>query len=152
MRTAAVMLGLAMAAGAQDAKPVVVDLSKYKGPTESAELFGYDEGNSKAFWYAAGILEFKAKVEADGDYQVVVKASCDEAMKQFAKFKLHVDGKPVGEETALKAADEKEYVLTAPLKAGDVKLGLEFTNDLYKEGEYDLNFYVHGLTLKPAAK
>jgi trehalose utilization protein len=136
---------------AQDeAKPVVLDLSKFKGPAENAELFGFNDGEGKVFFFTAGVIEFPAKIVADGDYQIVVKASCDEAMNQKAKFKLRVDGQQVGAETTLTAVEEKEYVLAATLKAGDRKIGLEFTNDLYKENEYDLNFYVHGVTVRPA--
>ena len=132
------------------AKPLVLDLSKFTGPAQNAELFGFNDGEGKVFFYTAGTVEWPAKIEADGAYQVVVKASCDEAQGQKAKFKLKVDGEAVGGETALTAVEEKEYVLAATLKAGDRKIGLEFTNDLYKENEYDLNFYVHGLTVRPA--
>jgi len=31
---------------------------------------------------------------------------------------------------------------------GDHKLSIEFTNDVFKDGEYDRNLYVHGVTLK----
>jgi hypothetical protein len=132
------------------AKPVTVDLSKHKAPAENAELFGFNDGEGKVFYYTAGVVEFPAKVEADGAYVIVVKASCDEAMGQKAKFKLRVDGQQVGAETTLTSVEEKEYALPATLKAGERKIGLEFTNDLYKENEYDLNFYVHGVTVKPA--
>jgi hypothetical protein len=137
-------------APAAAAKPVTVDLSKHKAPAENAELFGFNDGEGKVFYYTAGTVEFGAKVEADGAYVIAVKASCDEAMGQKAKFKLWIDGAQVGGETTLTAVDEKEYALPATLKAGDRKIGLEFTNDLYKENEYDLNFYVHGVTVKPA--
>jgi len=59
-----------------------------------------------------------------------------------------LDGQPVGMETLLTADDEKEYKLTATAKAGARKLAIEYTNDAYKENEYDRNFYVHGVTLK----
>jgi hypothetical protein len=32
-------------------------------------------------------------------------------------------------------------------KAGDRKIGTEFTNDLYKEGGDDFNFFLNGLSL-----
>lgn len=138
---------------AATAKPVSVDLSRHKAPAENAELFGFNDGEGKVFYYTGGTVEWTAKLEADGDYVVAVKASCDEAMGQKAKFKLWVDGRQVGGETTLASVDEKEYALPAAgLKAGERKIGLEFTNDLYKENEYDLNFYVHGVTVKPAAR
>jgi len=35
-------------------------------------------------------------------------------------------------------------------QAGEHKLVVEYTNDVYKENEYDRNFYLHGVTVKPA--
>ena len=132
------------------AKPVVADLSKGKGPAESAELFGYDDGNSRFFYYTAGAVEFPVKVEADGLYEIAVKVSCDEAKGEKAKFTVAVDGQKAGGEIASTSADEKEYVVKAEVKAGDRKIAVAFLNDLYKENEYDLNMYVSGLTLRPA--
>lgn len=133
-----------------EAKAVSADLSKYKGPTEGAELFGYDDGNSRVFFYTAGTLEFGVKVEADASYEIAVKMSCDEAMGMKAKFTVAVDGKQVGGEITGTTADEKEYVVKTEVKAGDRKIQIAFLNDLYKENEYDLNMYVSGLTLRPA--
>lgn len=129
-----------------DRKPVAVDLSKCAFPTENATNFGWND--DKLFWYSNGTISATVEVPADGEYQVVVSASCDEALGEKAKFKLLVDGEPVGAETALTATDAKDYTIAAPLKAGARKLGLQFTNDKYKESEYDLNLYVHALTLK----
>jgi Ca-dependent carbohydrate-binding module xylan-binding len=75
----------------------------------------------------------------------VVTAACNAAKGENAKFKLTVDGTPVGAETQLRSEDAKEYSFTASLKAGERKIGTEFTNDIYKEGEYDMNFYLHGV-------
>ena len=108
-----------------DRTPIKADVSKIKFLSESSELFGFD----------------------DGEYEVVVTASCTAAKGENAKFKLKVDGEQVGSETQLKSEDAKDYAFTAALKAGDRKIATEFTNDLYKEGEYDLNFYLNGLKL-----
>ena len=132
-----------------DVKPVTLDLTKFKGPSENADLFGYNDGDGKIFYYTAGTVELPAKVPAEGVYEIVVKASCDEAQGQKAKWTVAVDGKLVGEQ-ACASADEKDYTLRATLAAGDRKIGIAFLNDLFKEGEYDLNFYVHGVVLKPA--
>jgi hypothetical protein len=132
------------------AKPVSLDLTKFKALSENGELFGYNDGDGKLFYYTAGTIELPAKVPADGEYEIVVKASCDEAQGQKAKWTFAVDGEKVGGERACTAVEEKDYAFKASLKAGDRKIGIAFLNDLFKEGEYDLNFYIHGVTLKPA--
>jgi hypothetical protein len=131
--------------------PVSADLSKYTGPTENAALFGYDEGNSRVFLYSGGTISVPVKLAADGDYELVISAACDEANGQKAKFAVVVDDKVIAEEVTCTVVEPKEYVVKAPgLKAGEHKIGLTFLNDLYKENEYDLNFYVHGVTARAA--
>ena len=131
--------------------PVSADLSKFTGPTENAEHFGYDDGNSRIFLYSGGAIVVPVKLAADGDYEVVINAACDEANGQKAKFSVAVDGKIVSEEVTCTATEAKEYVVKAPgLKSGERKITLTFLNDIYKEGEYDLNFFVHGVILRPA--
>lgn len=132
-------------APAIDRTPIKADVSKIKFLSESSELFGFDDGESRAFFYTNGAGELVVKVPADGEYEVIVTASCIAAKGENAKFKLKVDGEQVGSETQLKSEDAKDYAFTAALKAGDRKIATEFTNDLYKEGEYDLNFYLNGL-------
>jgi hypothetical protein len=150
----AAALLLAAAAAADDkAKPITVELKSFQfKPPEGvpAELFGYNEGEEKLFFYTNGTGTAKFKAPADGTYEVVVKASCDSALNERAKFKLSVDGKPVGSETLLTDDGPKEYKFSQALKAGEHTLGIEFTNDVYKENEYDRNLYVHGVTVRPA--
>jgi hypothetical protein len=141
--------GLPLAAGAgDDAIKVGLKTFKFKVPDDQANLFGYDEGADRLFFYTNGQAEAVVKVPADGEYEVVVRAACDSALNERAKFKVAVDGEAVGKETLLTADDEKDYTLTAKLKAGERKLVVEFTNDVYKENEYDRNLYVHAVTLK----
>jgi hypothetical protein len=128
-----------------DKTPIKADLSKIKFSAEPAELFGWDDGESRAFFLTNGLGEVVVKVPDDGEYEIVISASCQAAKGENAKFKLKIDGVQVGAETQLKAEDAKDYSFAATLKAGDRKIGTEFTNDLYKEGEYDMNFYLHGL-------
>ena len=128
-----------------DKTPIKADLSKIKFTAEPAELFGWDDGESRAFFLTNGLGEVVVKVPDDGEYEIVISASCQAAKGENAKFKLKVDGVQVGAETQLKAEDAKDYSFAATLKAGDRKIGTEFTNDLYKEGEYDMNFYLHGV-------
>jgi Ca-dependent carbohydrate-binding module xylan-binding len=142
-------LRLPIAAGAEG-EAIAVDLKTFtfKVRPESADLFGYNDGEGKLFYYTGGTGETTVKLPADGDYELVIKASCDPALNERAKFKVALDGQPVGMETLLTADDEKDYKLTATVKAGERKLAIEFTNDAYKENEYDRNFYVHGVTMK----
>jgi hypothetical protein len=128
-----------------DHTPIKADVSAIKFTAEPAELFGWDDGESRAFFYANGLGEVVVKVPADGEYEIVISASWQAAKGENAKFKLKVDGAPVGAETQLKSEETKDYSFTTTLKAGDRKIGTEFTNDAYKEGEYDLNFYLHGV-------
>jgi len=141
--------GLPLGAGAED-DPIKVGLKtfKFKVPEDKAHLFNYDEGAERLCFYTNGQAEAVVKVPADGEYQVVVVAACDSALNERAKFKVAIDGEAVGKETLLTADEEREYTLTAKLKAGERKLVVEFTNDVYKDGEYDRNLYVHAVTLK----
>jgi len=132
-------------------KPVELDLAKFTGPAEPAELFGYDEGAGRIFLYTKGAIALPLRLEADGDYELAINAACDEADGQKAKFTVTLDGQAIGGEITCTAVEAKVYVLKAPgLKAGDHKIAVSFLNDIYKENEYDLNFYVHGVTVRPA--
>ncbi len=128
-------------------KPIEVDLKSFKFPTEMAELFGYNDDQAKLFFFTNGTGEAKVKVAEDGDYEILVKASCDLALNEGAKFKVAVDGKQAGKETE-SAGQTKEYKFPATLKAGERKLAIEFTNDVYKEGEYDRNLYVYSVKIR----
>jgi hypothetical protein len=133
------------------AKPLTVELKSFsfKVPEGSTDLFGHNTENDeeKLFFYTNGTAEAKVQVPADGDYEIVVKASGDSALNVGAKFKVAVDGQSVGKETET-GGEPKEYKFATSLKAGERKLAIEFTNDVYKAGEYDRNLYVHAVVLK----
>jgi len=151
MMASVMFLGLGGAWAAEgDEIKVELPSFKFKVRDEIASLFGYDEGQGRLFYYTGGTGETMVKLPADGEYEVVIKAACDPAQNERTKFKVTLDGQAVGEETLLTADDEKEYTLKAAGKAGERKLTIEFTNDAYKENEYDRNFYVHGVTIKRA--
>jgi Ca-dependent carbohydrate-binding module xylan-binding len=139
---------------AKDRDPSAIDVdlkkAKWKVPESIKELFGYDEPQERLFFFANGSAEFLVKLPADGKYEIVVTASGTRAEKELARFKLACDAKTVGKETELKEEAEKEYTFAANLKAGERKLSIEFTNDLYKEGEYDRNLFIHALAVKKA--
>ena len=131
--------------------PVVAELSKFSGPAENAEHFGYDDGAGRIFLYSNGAIVLPVTLTADGDYELAISAACDEADGQKAKFRVTINGKAVGDEVTCTTVDAHEYVIKAPgLKAGDHKIAITFLNDIYKENEYDLNFFVHGVTVRPA--
>jgi hypothetical protein len=136
----------------ETAKPQGVELSSFsfKVAKEKADLFNYNEGERKLSFYTNGAAEAKVKVAKDGDYEVVVTASGDKALKEGAKFKVTLDGKLLGKETETTDDGPKEYKFPATLKAGEHTLSIEFTNDVYKENDYDRNLYVHGVALKQA--
>jgi len=125
---------------------------QFKVADEMMSLFGYDEAEGRLFYYTGGAAETTIKVPADGKYELVLRAACDPAQGERAKFKVTLDGKEVGaevgKETLLTDDSPKDYVLALDATAGEHKLAVEFTNDAYKEGEYDRNFYLHGVTLK----
>ena len=146
---AGVLAAVAIAAAAEgDAIPVDIKAFKFKVPEAQAELFGYNEGEEKLFYYAAGAGETTIKIPADGEYEFVIKASCDPALDERAKFKVTLGDAEVGKETLLTEDLAKEYKLTGKAKAGEHKLAIHYTNDVYKEGEYDRNFYVHSVSVK----
>jgi hypothetical protein len=142
--TVALLLAPALtpAAGPGDDRiPVELKDFKFKVPEALADRFSYDEGAGRLCFYTNGRAEAAVKVPADGDYEVVVRASCDSALNERAKFKVALDGQPAGQETLLTDDGERDYALPARLKAGEHTLAIEFTNDAYKEGEYDRNLY-----------
>jgi len=141
-----------VAAVDEDAKPIVLELKSFKLPEEKTDLFGYNETDGKLFLYTFGKVASKVKVPAEGDYEIIIKASGDKALNEGAKFKLAVDGKEVGKETETMDGEPKDYKFPSTLKAGEHDLTIEFTNDAYKEGEYDRNLYVFGVELKKAKK
>lgn len=135
---------------AAEGDPIKVDLRTFKFDVtkERADLFGYDDGEGRLFFYTQGLGETAVKLPADGEYQITVRASCDPALNERAKFKLTLDGQPVGTETLLTDDDQKDYTLSTSAKAGARKLGIEFTNDAYKENEYDRNLFVYSVTVR----
>lgn len=137
------------------AEPIKLDLSKFKWESKSAaELGGFDEGESRFFFYTFGSAVGDVEIPADGEYTITIEASCTAALKEMAKFKLTVGETEVAKEFSLKEEDKKEYTLTAKLKKGKQSMKIEFLNDKFKEGEYDLNLFVHNVKVeaKPEAK
>lgn len=133
-----------------EAKPIVVDLTTFEavGEFKNTEHFGYEGGNERIYFYSNGCAEAKVRIPADGEYELTVKAACDEALNEFARFRVRVDGQAASGEVVLTSTDPKDYKIVLRLSGGEHKLGLEFTNDAWKEGEYDRNLFIHGVALK----
>jgi hypothetical protein len=151
------LLGAALAAvlsttvGAAEEVRLKLSEGKFKvGEGTPSELVTYDENEGKVAFYAPGTGEWKFKLADDGAFNIVVRASCDAAQDVNAKFKLTIDGKAIGEEVTLSRESEHECKLEAKLGPGEHTLAITFTNDAWKDGEYDRNLYIHSVTLKPA--
>src|SRR5438132_8960970 len=120
--TAALLLAVFVSVTAADEKTLSVDLKTFKFPEGKQDLFGYNEGESKLFFYTNGTGTASVKAPEEGEYEIVIKASCDSALNERAKFKLSIDGEVVGKETLLTADDAKDYKFATKLKKGDHKL------------------------------
>ena len=138
------------------ADPIKVELKDFKVLTvdgkEAADALGYNADDNKLFYYTHGIGTVAVKFPDDGDYTIVLEASCDKAKDELAKIKVKLGDKVIKEEFALTADGVKEYKFDVTVKKGERKLSVEFLNDTYKEGEYDLNFYLHGARFETKAK
>jgi len=64
-----------------------------QSPDGDGEPFRAYEDEGKLFYYSNGAAETTFKVAKEGDYEIVVKASCDSALNERAKYKLLIDGK-----------------------------------------------------------
>jgi len=139
---------LEAAAEAAPKAPIVVDLATLK-PTETQGIF-YRYNKTHAHIGSNLTAETSVALRESGEYEIVVTAGCEAAKGEFAKFRLHVDGKSLGE-TALTAVEAKEYRVKAALTAGHRRLGIEFTNDLYEpDTKVDRNLHVHAIVLRRA--
>jgi hypothetical protein len=143
LATLAAVAGLSVAA-ARVGKVELKDFTFKQG----GDLAGYNEGEGKLFFYAPDTAEAPVKLPADGEYVITVEASCDAAQNENAKFTLKVGDVEVKKDFLLTATEAKEYTFTVKLKKGDPKLSIAFTNDAYKEGEYDRNLYVHAVKVE----
>ena len=145
MIVGAVAVVVASISVAVAAEAISVELKDFKLPADGVVL---DEGNSKIAFYAAGEAVATVKVVEDGEYTITVEASGDEAEKMKAKMTIKVGDDVVKENFELAMNESKEYTFVAKMKKGDAKLSIAFTNDAYKENEFDRNLYVHKVKLE----
>jgi hypothetical protein len=140
----------ATAAAAHAADEVKVDIKDFKWKCafdNGAELGGYDEGEGRFNFYTNGTATGNVMIPEDGEYTITVEASCTEAEKQFAKFKLTAGETVVAKEHACTTEQPKKYTFTAKLSKGKQPLVIEFLNDAFKEGEYDRNLFVQSVSI-----
>ena len=130
-----------------DRTPIVADLSKVRWGDGPPELFGWEDGERRLFFYTNGTGTVTATLPADGEYHLIITAASQPALNEHAKFKVEVDGRPVGTETTCQAEEARDYLFPISLSSGERKISVSFTNDVYKENEYDRNFYLHGVRL-----
>jgi hypothetical protein len=138
---------LGVAAGAVE--PIKLDLADFKltpAAKVADDLVKYE--NDAINFYANGTATAKLTVPADGDYVIVVDASCQAALKENAKFTLKVGDTVVKEKFEQTTEDKKEYKFDAKLTKGETTLSIAYVNDVYKEGEYDRNLFVHGVRVE----
>ena len=145
-------LVVAVAGGvALAADPGKIELKSFKmkpGFEGGDSLVGFNEGEEKLFFYTIGTGTADIKIDDEAEYTITLDASCDEANKMFAKIKVKVGDTVVKDKFDLTQAAQKEYKFEVKLKKGEHKLSFEFLNDEYKENEYDLNFYIHGVKVE----
>jgi len=131
------------------ADPIKVDLADFKlAPAKKGteDLVKYE--NDTISFYANGTASAKLVVPADGNYVIVVDASCQAALKENARLTLKVGDTVVKEKFELTAETEKEYKFDAKLTKGETTLSIAYVNDAYKENEYDRNLFVHAVRIE----
>ena len=131
---------------AADAVKIELKDFKLKADVKGADdLVKFDEGEGKIGFYCNATATADVKIAEDGEYTIAIEASCDEAQKVKATFTLKVGEQVVKENFLLTSTESKEYKFDVKLKKGETKLSISFTNDVYKESEYDRNLYVHAV-------
>ncbi len=129
-------------------EPITLKLSDARQSEGNEEHFGTRDGDGALFFYSNVTCEWKVTIKAAGEYALSVNASCDSSSSGYATFKVTVDGKTVGKEVEMKSESAKDYSAIVKLKEGDNKIGIGFTNDEYKAGEYDRNLFLHSVSLR----
>src|SRR5262245_8915411 len=149
LRWTLLAIPLLLVSFAAAAEPIKLDLADFKLATAfkgGEDLIKYE--NDKINFFTNGTATAKLTVPADGDYVIVIDASCDAALKENAKLTLKVGDKAIKENFELTSEDQKEYKFDAKLTKGETTLSVAFTNDAYKENEYDRNLMVHGVRVE----
>lgn len=133
------------------ADPGKLDLKSFKlkaGFDGGESLVGHNADEDKLYLYVNGTAKADIKIDDEAEYTITLEASCDEADKKFAQVKVMAGTTVVKEKFDLTQAAQKAYTFDVKLKKGEHTLSIAFLNDTYKENEYDLNFYIHGVKVE----
>ena len=125
-----------------------VDLAGWS--VTDGQYVSYDRSTDRLAFNSDGTAEGIVRIPADGDYEIAVSASGTAALGEYPQFVVLLDGTPVGE-TSLTTEASRSYRLVTPIKAGEHKLAIQFTNDVYKENEYDRNLYIEAVSVRPVS-
>jgi hypothetical protein len=153
MRTLLALACLACSATLYAADEVPLESFKLVGKDNSdpGESIQHNSGDGKIFFYIVGTAKGSYEAKDAGPAKLILEASCDEANNEKAKLKITVNGKVLQEKFELKEAGQQVYEFKTELKKGKNTIEIEFLNDLYKENEYDLNFYLHSVKFDKAS-
>ena len=148
---AVVVLVAGFGAAFAASEAIKIELKDFKLKSASpdfADGVALNEGDGKIGFYTEGTAIAAVKIPEDGEYNIVIEASCDEAEKIKAKMTVKVGDDVVKDDFELKQVDAKEYTFAAKLKKGEFKLSIAFTNDAFEEGKFDRNLYIHKVKLE----
>ena len=93
---------------------------------------------------APGTVETTFACAKAGQYELVVHGYSKPAADEYARVLLTLDGVAAGEVEIASPASETFAVATVQLTKGSHHLTLEYTNDLYKDGQ-DRNLYLNAI-------
>ena len=140
-------VGFAVAADA-----ISVELKDFKLKSDYAnndDGVTLNDADGKINFYSNGTAVATVNVTEGGEYDILIEASCDAAEKKNAAMTVKVGDEVLKEKLELTTVDAKVYTFTTKLKKGEIKLSIAFTNDVYKENEFDRNMYVHKVKVEP---
>ena len=140
-------VGFAVAADA-----ISVELKDFKLKSDYAnndDGVTLNDADGKINFYSNGTAVATVNVTEGGEYDILIEASCDAAEKKNAAMTVKVGDEVLKEKFELTTVDAKVYTFTTKLKKGEIKLSIAFTNDVYKENEFDRNMYVHKVKVEP---
>ncbi|MDX9978877.1 MAG: carbohydrate-binding domain-containing protein [Lentisphaeria bacterium] len=93
---------------------------------------------------AAGTVETTFECLRSGNYAIVVRGFSKPAAGEYAKVRLTLDGKVVGEKEIASPGSADFEVVVVGIAQGEHHLTIEYTNDLYQDGQ-DRNLYLNGI-------
>ncbi len=129
------------------AESISVDLSAW---SVKGQYNTYDDSAHRLSFPADGSAEGVVSVPADANYEIGISASGTAALGEYPQFVVLLDGTPVGQ-TSLTSEASNNYQIRTPITAGEHKLAIQFTNDVYKENEYDRNLYIEAVSVRPVS-